>query len=235
MSSPARSSTSRRRASMLALGDASRSSRSTAAARARRAGAGDEPLRASSGSTGSWAAEVACPSTPSCRLHDPPAAGRLTREQGALVEPIAVGLRAVRRAGFARSEARGDGRGADRRGHRAVPQGARCGADHRREVSQARKRKALEVGADTVIDPGEEDVVARVSELTGGEGPSIPSTPPVSADARRRSARHPPGGTSRSSRSGRGRSSSPERPRPERAERARHDLLPAARTSRTRS
>ena len=38
------------------------------------------------------------------------------------------------------------------------------------EVSETRKRKALEIGADVVIDPTEEDVVARVRELTGGEG-----------------------------------------------------------------
>jgi (R,R)-butanediol dehydrogenase/meso-butanediol dehydrogenase/diacetyl reductase len=37
-------------------------------------------------------------------------------------------------------------------------------------VAEARKRKALEIGADTVIDPTEEDVVARVRKLTGGEG-----------------------------------------------------------------
>ena len=38
------------------------------------------------------------------------------------------------------------------------------------EVAEPRKRKALEIGADAVIDPTEEDVVARVRELTGGEG-----------------------------------------------------------------
>ena len=38
------------------------------------------------------------------------------------------------------------------------------------EVADARKRKALEIGADAVIDPTEEDVTARVRELTGGEG-----------------------------------------------------------------
>ena len=38
------------------------------------------------------------------------------------------------------------------------------------EVADARKRKALEIGADAVIDPTEEDVAERVRELTGGEG-----------------------------------------------------------------
>ncbi|HWK29014.1 MAG TPA: 2,3-butanediol dehydrogenase [Solirubrobacter sp.] len=95
----------------------------------------------------------------------------LTAEQGALVEPIAVGLRAVRRAGF---EA----------GQSAVVFGAgpigavtiQClkaygaGQILVAEVSEARKRKALEIGADAVIDPTEEDVPARVRELTGGDG-----------------------------------------------------------------
>ena len=38
------------------------------------------------------------------------------------------------------------------------------------ELSETRKRKALELGADVVIDPSEEDAVARIRELTGGEG-----------------------------------------------------------------
>jgi len=38
------------------------------------------------------------------------------------------------------------------------------------EVSEARKKKALDIGADAVIDPREEDVVERVKELTDGEG-----------------------------------------------------------------
>ena len=38
------------------------------------------------------------------------------------------------------------------------------------EVSEARKKKAMEIGADWVIDPTEEDVVERVRELTDGEG-----------------------------------------------------------------
>jgi (R,R)-butanediol dehydrogenase/meso-butanediol dehydrogenase/diacetyl reductase len=38
------------------------------------------------------------------------------------------------------------------------------------EVSKARKEKALQIGADAVIDPTEEDVAQRVREMTGGEG-----------------------------------------------------------------
>ncbi len=106
---------------------------------------------------------------PSYMLHRMPEG--LTTEQGALVEPIAVGLRAVRRAGFEEGQSAvvfGGG-----------PIGAvtvQClramgaGLVMLAEVAEARKNKALEIGADVVIDPSEEDVVERVSELTDGEG-----------------------------------------------------------------
>jgi (R,R)-butanediol dehydrogenase/meso-butanediol dehydrogenase/diacetyl reductase len=95
----------------------------------------------------------------------------LTSEQGALVEPIAVGLRAVRRAGF-------------REGQSALVFGggpigavtvqclkaAGAGQIMVAELSEARKKKALDIGADAVIDPREEDVVEKVKELTDGEG-----------------------------------------------------------------
>jgi (R,R)-butanediol dehydrogenase/meso-butanediol dehydrogenase/diacetyl reductase len=95
----------------------------------------------------------------------------LTNEQGALVEPIAVGLRAVRRARVQ------DGQSALVLGGgpigavtvqclRAVGAGRIIVA----EVADARKRKALEIGADAVVDPTEEDVAERVRELTDGEG-----------------------------------------------------------------
>ena len=106
---------------------------------------------------------------PSYMVHGLP--DGLTSEQGALVEPIAVGLRAVRQAGVLAGESAvvfGGG-----------PIGAvtvQClralgaGQVIVVEVSRARKAKALEIGADAVIDPTEEDAVARVRELTGGEG-----------------------------------------------------------------
>jgi (R,R)-butanediol dehydrogenase/meso-butanediol dehydrogenase/diacetyl reductase len=95
----------------------------------------------------------------------------LTSEQGALVEPIAVGLRAVRRAGIAAGQSAlvfgGGPIGAVTvQCLKAVGAGQIIVA----EVAEARKRKALEIGADVVIDPTEEDVVARVKELTDGEG-----------------------------------------------------------------
>lgn len=106
---------------------------------------------------------------PSYMIHRLPEG--LTTEQGALAEPIAVGLRAVRRAGFE------EGQSAVVFG--AGPIGAvtvQClkamgaGQIMVAEVSETRKEKAREIGADVVIDPTEEDVVERVSELTDGEG-----------------------------------------------------------------
>jgi (R,R)-butanediol dehydrogenase / meso-butanediol dehydrogenase / diacetyl reductase len=106
---------------------------------------------------------------PSYMIHRLPEG--LTTEQGALAEPIAVGLRAVRRAGFEEGQSAvvfGGG-----------PIGAvtvQClramgaGLVMLAEVAEARKNKALEIGADVVIDPSEEDVVEKVSELTDGEG-----------------------------------------------------------------
>lgn len=95
----------------------------------------------------------------------------MTTEQGALVEPIAVGLRAVRRSGV-------------RAGQSALVLGAgpigavtllclkAAGASPIlvAEVAEARKAKALELGADAVLDPSQEDVPERVRELTGGQG-----------------------------------------------------------------
>lgn len=95
----------------------------------------------------------------------------LTTEQGALIEPIAVGLRAVRRSGLQPGQSAlvlGGG-----------PIGAvtmlclkMAGAKPIlvAEVAEARKAKALELGADTVIDPSKENAVERVKELTGGDG-----------------------------------------------------------------
>jgi (R,R)-butanediol dehydrogenase/meso-butanediol dehydrogenase/diacetyl reductase len=106
---------------------------------------------------------------PSYMVHQLPAG--LTSEQGALVEPIAVGLRAVRRSGIQAGQSAlvlgGGPIGAVTvQCLRAIGAGQIMVA----EVSAARKAKALEIGADVVIDPTEEDVAERVRELTDGEG-----------------------------------------------------------------
>jgi len=106
---------------------------------------------------------------PAYMLHQLPSG--LTTEQGALVEPIAVGLRAVRRAGVQPGEsAVVFGGGPIGAVTVACLKAAGAGAIYVAEVADARKRKALDLGADAVIDPTEEDVAERVRSLTGGEG-----------------------------------------------------------------
>lgn len=95
----------------------------------------------------------------------------LTTEQGALVEPIAVGLRAVRRSGLERGQsALVLGSGPIGAVTLLCLKAAGAAPILVAEVAEARKIKALELGADAVIDPSSEDAVARVKELTGGEG-----------------------------------------------------------------
>jgi (R,R)-butanediol dehydrogenase / meso-butanediol dehydrogenase / diacetyl reductase len=109
---------------------------------------------------------------PSYMIHGLPEG--LSSEQGALVEPIAVGLRAVRQSGIQEGQTAlvfgGGPIGA------VTVQCLRASGAGRilvSEVSEARKRKALDIGADAVIDPTEEDVVEHVRELTDGEGADV--------------------------------------------------------------
>ena len=106
---------------------------------------------------------------PSYMIHQLPS--ELSREQGALVEPIAVGLRAVRRAGLVAGQtAAVFGAGPIGAVTMQCLKALGAGQIIAVELSETRKRKALELGADVVIDPSEEDAVARIRELTGGEG-----------------------------------------------------------------
>jgi len=106
---------------------------------------------------------------PSYMIHQLPEG--LTSEQGALVEPIAVGLRAVRRAGFLEGQsALVFGGGPIGAVTVQCLKAAGAGQIMVAELSEARKKKALDIGADAVIDPREEDVVEKVKELTDGEG-----------------------------------------------------------------
>lgn len=93
----------------------------------------------------------------------------LSLEQGALVEPAAVALHAVRMSKL-------------KAGDKAVVFGVgpigllviealkAAGASeiYAVELSKERGAKALELGAKAVINPAEEDAVARIQELTGG-------------------------------------------------------------------
>ena len=91
--------------------------------------------------------------------------------EGALIEPLAVGLHAANQGGA-------------HLGQTAVVTGAGCiglctllslkamgvSTIIVVDIMQKRLDKALELGADYVINGKEEDVVARVKELTGGKG-----------------------------------------------------------------
>jgi (R,R)-butanediol dehydrogenase/meso-butanediol dehydrogenase/diacetyl reductase len=106
---------------------------------------------------------------PSYMIHRLP--DGLSGEHGALVEPIAVGLRAVRRAGLqAGQSALVLGAGPIGAVTLLCLKALGAGQILVAEVAEARKGKALDLGADAVIDPSREDVVERVRELTGGEG-----------------------------------------------------------------
>ncbi|WP_246007423.1 2,3-butanediol dehydrogenase [Halomonas nitroreducens] len=95
-------------------------------------------------------------------------------EAGALIEPLAVGMHAVRKAG------RVAGRtlvvvGAGTIGLCTILCARAEGAERIivLEMSAARKAKAREVGADLVLDPGECDPIAEIQALTGGLGAEL--------------------------------------------------------------
>jgi L-iditol 2-dehydrogenase len=91
--------------------------------------------------------------------------------EGALIEPLAVGFHAAMQGGA-------------RAGQTAVVMGAGCiglvsmmalkamgiSKVYVVDLMEKRLQKALELGADGVIDASKEDVLERVNELTGGKG-----------------------------------------------------------------
>ena len=92
----------------------------------------------------------------------------MTYEAGALMEPLAVGVHAVRR-----SMREGDVvviLGAGTIGLVTIMAARAAGARkvYALEIAKARKEFALKVGATEVLDPTKMDVVAKVRELTGG-------------------------------------------------------------------
>ena len=95
--------------------------------------------------------------------------GDLTTEQGALVEPLAVGYHAAKLSGLA---AGGTAAvfGSGPIGLVTVAALKAIGAGHVVvvEPAGARKAKAPGAGADTVLDPTEVDVPAAIADLTGG-------------------------------------------------------------------
>jgi len=100
--------------------------------------------------------------------------GDIPLDQAALIEPLAVGHHAYVRSGAKAGDVALVGG--------AGPIGLLLAAVLKAEVvtvimselSEARKHKARETGvADYVIDPSQEDVAARVRELTGGVGADV--------------------------------------------------------------
>ena len=93
----------------------------------------------------------------------------LSTEIGALVEPLAVGWHAVRRSGLRLGDtAAVIGAGPIGLVTMLALRAAGAGLVAMVEISSARKAKALAMGADIVLDPTTDDVVATLQQLTGG-------------------------------------------------------------------
>ncbi|HSK58371.1 MAG TPA: 2,3-butanediol dehydrogenase [Actinomycetospora sp.] len=100
--------------------------------------------------------------------------GDLTTEQGALVEPLAVGYHATKLSGLeAGQTAVVFGAGPIGLVTAAALRAVGAGQVVVVEPADARKAKAPGAGADVVLDPTEEDVPERVRELTGGAGADV--------------------------------------------------------------
>lgn len=95
-------------------------------------------------------------------------------EAGALIEPLAVGMHAVKKAGSLLGQTVVVV-GAGTIGLCTIMCARAAGAARiiALEMSTARKAKALEVGASAVIDPSQGDAVAAVRELTDGLGAAV--------------------------------------------------------------
>lgn len=95
-------------------------------------------------------------------------------EAGALIEPLAVGMHAVKKAGSLVGQTVVVV-GAGTIGLCTMMCAKAAGAARviAIEMSAARKQKALDVGADLVLDPNSCDVVSEVRSLTEGYGASV--------------------------------------------------------------
>ncbi|MBL1112943.1 2,3-butanediol dehydrogenase [Streptomyces sp. 110] len=100
--------------------------------------------------------------------------GEVTTEAGALIEPLAVAHHAVGRAEIAPG-ASAAVFGAGPIGLLVVTVLKATGAGHISvvEPSAGRRRRALDAGADAVIDPLAEKADERIRELTGGAGADV--------------------------------------------------------------
>ncbi|PAK51418.1 NAD(P)-dependent alcohol dehydrogenase [Paenibacillus sp. 7541] len=115
---------------------------------------------------GAWAEYVAVRSDFLFRLPD-----EMSFEEGALLEPLSVGIHAVRR-GRIRPEDRVLVLGLGPIGLLAIQAARMAGASavYGSDVVEFRRKLALQMGAAGVIDPQQDDVSERIQEVTGGEG-----------------------------------------------------------------
>ena len=115
---------------------------------------------------GAWAEYVAVRSDFLHRLPD-----ELSYEEGALLEPLSVGFHAMRRAGLGPSD-RIYISGLGPVGLLAVTAARMHGVSRiiGGDVLPLRREMARELGADAVLDPADESVADRLSELTGNRG-----------------------------------------------------------------
>jgi len=95
-------------------------------------------------------------------------------EAGALIEPLAVGMHAVKKAGSLLGQTVVVV-GAGTIGLCTIMCAKAAGAAQviALEMSSARKAKALEVGASAVLDPSQCDALAEIRVLTGGLGADV--------------------------------------------------------------
>lgn len=93
----------------------------------------------------------------------------MSYETGALIEPLAVGVHAVRRAPLIEGETAVI-LGAGTIGLVTLMAARVAGAKkiYTIEMAKARKEYAMKAGATAVLDPSEGDVVSKIHELTGG-------------------------------------------------------------------
>ncbi|WP_089749409.1 MULTISPECIES: 2,3-butanediol dehydrogenase [unclassified Candidatus Frackibacter] len=98
----------------------------------------------------------------------------MSTAEGALIEPLAVAVHAVRKGRFLQGETAAVF-GAGPIGLSTIAAAKAAGAEKviAVEISEARKKYAKEFGADVVLDPNEVDVSTKITELTNSLGVDV--------------------------------------------------------------
>jgi (R,R)-butanediol dehydrogenase/meso-butanediol dehydrogenase/diacetyl reductase len=118
---------------------------------------------------GAFAEHIVVPTSRIIQIPD-----ELSDTQAATLEPLVAAIHAVRLGQIKVSDTvafLGAGPIALLMIQRVLQAGAR--AIYVSEPAQARAKKAAELGADQVLNPFKEDIVAEIVSLTGGKGPDI--------------------------------------------------------------